>query len=255
MDKIFVSYLRVSTDRQGKSGLGKEAQREAVAQYVVGKGEVKFVEDESGTRNDRPELAKALEMCEVFNAVLIVGKLDRLAREVGFLLKLSKDCKENGIVFCDLPNADDGPVGKFIITQMASVAELEVGLIRKRTKDALAQAKKRYQAAAKRNTLREQGKLEGPMETVKQLGGKRVSDDRMAEIAAVGRPESLRVRQAKAAKKYKSLLPIIKRLKDEGTTSFQGIAKELNVLKVPTPRKGKGKQWTATQVMRVIRAS
>ena len=116
----------------------------------------------------------------------------------------------------------------------------------------MAQAKKRYQAASERNDLRAQGKLEGPMETVKKLGGKRVSDERMGEIAAVGRPESLRVRQARAAKKYKSLLPIIKRLREEGTTSLQGIARELNVLKVPTPRKGKDKQWTATQVRRVL---
>lgn len=250
----FVSYLRVSTDRQGKSGLGREAQREAVEQYVAGKGVIKFefVEDESGTRNDRPELAKALKMCEAFNAVLIVGKLDRLAREVDFLLKLSKDCKENGIVFCDLPNTDDGPVGKFIITQMASVAELEVGLIRKRTKDALAQAKKRYKSASERNVLREQGKLDGQMETVKKLGGKRVSDERMREIAEVGRPVSLSARQAKATKKRESLLPIIEQMKTDGTTSLLGIAKGLNALNVPTPRRGKGKQWTATQVQRIL---
>lgn len=255
MSKVFVSYLRVSTQRQGRSGLGVEAQREAVNQYVTGKGVVQyeFIEHESGTKSDRPELAKALHMCEAYNATLIVGKLDRLARETDFLLKLAKDCKENGIVFCDLPSADDGPVGKFIITQMASVAELEVGLIRKRTRDALAQAKKRHKEAAERNAEREQGNRAGEMEPVKRLGGKRVSDERMAEIAALGRAESLIVRQAKAAKKSASLRVIIQDIQANGTTSLLGIAKELNARNTPTPRKSNNsKGWTAVQVRRVL---
>jgi DNA invertase Pin-like site-specific DNA recombinase len=146
MDGRFVSYLRVSTDRQGKSGLGLEAQRDAVARFLDGgawtlAGE--FVEVETGKNNDRPELGKALERCRLTGATLVVAKLDRLARNARFLLSVVEGSGEGGVVFCDLPQLPPGPVGKFMVTQMAAVAELEAGLISQRTKAALAQAKAR----------------------------------------------------------------------------------------------------------------
>src|SRR5271167_2576117 len=84
MGDSFVSYLRVSTDKQGRSGLGIEAQRAAVSSYIAGFGAAplaEFVEDESGKRNDRPELARALTECRVRKATLVIAKLDRLARD------------------------------------------------------------------------------------------------------------------------------------------------------------------------------
>src|SRR5918994_1927226 len=94
----FVAYYRVSTDRQGKSGLGLAAQREAVQSYLNGGSWVladAVTEVESGKRNDRPELDRALRLCRLYGATLVVAKLDRLARNVAFLSKLM----ESGVDF------------------------------------------------------------------------------------------------------------------------------------------------------------
>src|ERR1700677_1968592 len=103
----FVSYLRVSTQRQGASGLGLEAQRETVRSYLNG-GSWSLVSEvlevESGKRNDRPELARALRLCRVHNATLLVAKLDRLARNVAFVSALMESGAE--FVAVDLPQAN-----------------------------------------------------------------------------------------------------------------------------------------------------
>src|SRR5215472_3491493 len=109
----FVSYIRVSTARQGRSGLGLEAQREAVRQFVAMRGGKiivpEFVEVESGKRNDRPELDKALKRCRVTGATLVVAKLDRLSRNAAFLMNL----RDSGVEFvaADLPDANTMTVG------------------------------------------------------------------------------------------------------------------------------------------------
>jgi len=142
----FISYLRVSTDQQGRSGLGLEAQRTAVTAYVAGAhGAVvaEYEEVESGSRDDRPQLALALAACRAHRAVLVIAKLDRLARNAAFLLAIVDGAGPGGIVFRDLPEVPAGAVGKFFITLMAAVAELERGLISQRTKAALAAAKAR----------------------------------------------------------------------------------------------------------------
>jgi DNA invertase Pin-like site-specific DNA recombinase len=142
----FVAYLRVSTEGQGRSGLGLEAQRQAVATYLAQHGGgllAEFQEIESGRKNDRPQLAAALACCRTRRAALLVAKLDRLSRDARFLLGLVEGAGEAGVVFCDLPRVPPGPMGRFLLTQMAAVAELEAGLTGQRTRAALAAAKAR----------------------------------------------------------------------------------------------------------------
>ena len=129
----FVSYLRVSTDRQGKSGLGLEAQRSAVESYLdSGRWKIikEFVEVESGRRSDRPKLAEALAMCRAHRAALVVAKVDRLARSQSFLSRILEAGVE--VRFCGLPQIE-GPTGRFLLQSMMAVAELEAGMISART--------------------------------------------------------------------------------------------------------------------------
>src|ERR1700745_1924108 len=139
----YVAYYRVSTDRQGKSGLGLQAQKAAVADRLHGgRWQIiaEFVEVESGKRISRPQLDAAIAACKKHKAKLIVAKLDRLSRNVSFLLKLIEAGVE--VLFADLPELN-GAMGKFVLITMANVAELEAGLISERTKAALKAAKAR----------------------------------------------------------------------------------------------------------------
>jgi DNA invertase Pin-like site-specific DNA recombinase len=137
--KSFILYRRVSTNRQGQSGLGLESQEETVRRYVAGQHGVvvgEFVEVESGKNNDRPQLTLALNECRRQKATLVVAKLDRLSRNAEFLLRL-----QNGnvdFVCCDCPNVD-----RFTVGILALVAQRERELISERTKSALQAAKKR----------------------------------------------------------------------------------------------------------------
>ena len=135
----FVTYYRVSTTRQGKSGLGLEAQEQATNDYItrVGGGIVESYTDvESGKKNNRPELEKALRKCRLTGAVLVIAKLDRLARNARFLLELQDSSIK--FVCCDMPEANDLTVGI-----MACLAQYESKLISERTKAALQAAKAR----------------------------------------------------------------------------------------------------------------
>src|SRR5271154_5005495 len=139
----FISYLRVSTTKQGKSGLGLEAQRAAVANYLNGgKWQIiaEFKETESGKRSDRPALDKALAAARVHRCPVVVANVSRLTRSVAFLSRLLEAGVD--VRFADLP-AIEGPTGRFMLQQMAAVAELEAGMISARTGAALAQAKRR----------------------------------------------------------------------------------------------------------------
>src|SRR4051795_3500540 len=130
----WVAYYRVSTQKQGASGLGLEAQREAVAGYLNG-GDwqlaAEFTEVESGRKNDRPELAKALVACRRIGATLIIAKLDRLARNVAFVSNLMESGVE--VTAADFPTAN-----RLAVHILAAVAEHEREMISARTKAALA---------------------------------------------------------------------------------------------------------------------
>jgi DNA invertase Pin-like site-specific DNA recombinase len=137
MRSRFIAYYRVSTDRQGKSGLGLDAQRKAVADFLDGgKWELvgEFTEIETGKRADRPELEKAIAECKKRRAKLIIAKLDRLSRNVAFIATLME--RRVDFLCCDNPTAT-----KFTIHILAAVAEFERDAISKRTRDALAVAK------------------------------------------------------------------------------------------------------------------
>jgi DNA invertase Pin-like site-specific DNA recombinase len=145
-----IAYYRVSTARQGESGLGLEAQRAKVQQMAAersGAVVAEFVEVESGRKADRPQLAAALAEARKRGAVVAVAKIDRLARDAEFVLRLSREAERNGMggfLFCDLPDVDaTTAAGRMVLTMMASVAEFEARRISERTRDALAAAKAR----------------------------------------------------------------------------------------------------------------
>jgi len=221
----FVSYLRVSTDGQGRSGLGLEAQRQAVAAHITqARGELvaEFQEVESGKRADRPQLAAALAACRTRRAVLVIAKLDRLARNARFLLSVVEGSGEAGVVFCDLPTVPAGPVGKFLVTQMAAVAELEAGLISQRTRAALTVAKARGV----------------------KLGNPRLVPATPA-MAAVAR----QTRSRQVAERTADVLAVLRQVQAEGAGSLRTIAAGLQARGVLTPA---GKMhWSATQVRRL----
>jgi DNA invertase Pin-like site-specific DNA recombinase len=219
----FVSYLRVSTERQGRSGLGLEAQRQAVTAYLNGgrwRIIAEHVEVESGRNAERPALDAALAEARLHRVPLVVAKVDRLTRSVAFLSKLLDSGVE--VRFCDLPQVE-GPAGRFMLNQMVAVAELEAGLISARTKAALAAAKARG----------------------KSLGG-----DRGVRLTDEARAAGTAHRAAKATDRARDLAPTIASLREAGITSASGIAKALNERGIPTARGGG--EWQATQVQRVL---
>ncbi len=145
-----IAYYRVSTVRQGQSGLGIEAQRAKVQELALARGATvvaEFTETESGRKADRPQLAAALAEARKRHAAVAVAKLDRLARDAEFVLRLSREAEANGLagfLFADLPDVDaTTSAGRMILTVMASVAEFEARRISERTRDALAAAKAR----------------------------------------------------------------------------------------------------------------
>ena len=214
----FVTYLRVSTDRQGKSGLGLEAQRKAVADYVTGKGQIaaEYVEVESGKRNDRPELARALSDAKKRGAVLLIAKLDRLARNVAFIANLLESGAE--VAAADMPEAN-----RFLLHVMAAVAEHEARAISDRTKAALEAAKARGVALGAQNPV-------------------------IREYLAGAAATSAQTRANKADGHAANVLPLIQTIQARGA-SLRQIATELNERGIKTARGG---QWHAMTVRNVI---
>ena len=226
----FVAYCRVSTEKQGRSGLGLEAQQQAINAFLRPGDRLMvpvFVEVESGKRSDRPELAKALAKCQATAATLLVAKLGPLARNAEFLLAIVEGSGQGGVVSCHLPTIPPGPVGKFLLTQMAAVAELEAGLISQRTRAAL-------QAAKARGTV---------------LGGVRPGQrSPTAEEQLRGAQAGAEARRLAADHAAHRAAPRVVALQAEGL-SLRGIAAALTAEGVPTPLRG---AWTATSVKRIL---
>lgn len=215
----YIAYYRVSTKRQGQSGLGLEAQKKAVSDFLGTRRHLlirEFVETESGTKSDRPELQAALEACRVHQARLVIAKLDRLARNASFLLSL----RDAGVDFvcCDMPDANRLTVGI-----LAMVAEDEADRISQRTKAAL-------QAAKARGV---------------KLGTAGAQNLRNREA---GSQRGNRVKIAKADQMAASLSSFVLPLRDQGL-SLRAIASELNDANIPTARGG---VWRAPQVRRLL---
>jgi DNA invertase Pin-like site-specific DNA recombinase len=211
--KKFIAYYRVSTDKQGRSGLGLEAQQQAVHFFLQSRGELiqSFTEIESGRKNDRPELLTALDECRKNKAVLVIAKLDRLARNVYFISGLM----ESGVEFVavDMPEAN-----RLTIHILAAVAEHEREMISQRTKAALQAAKKR---------------------------GVKLGSPTPKKGAAI----RSKVLQDKANRFATNTLPIIKELQGQGLTSYKSLAKALNVRGIPTAN---NRQWYGATVKNVL---
>src|SRR4051794_36660098 len=217
--KRFVSYLRVSTDRQGRSGLGLEAQRKAVADFLSGGRSdlvAEFVEVESGKRDDRPKLAEALATCGLYGATLVIAKLDRLARDAHFLLGLQKAGVD--FVAADMPTANRLTVGI-----MALVAEEEARMISARTKAALAAAKARGAKLGLANPAR--------------IDRHEVSAKGVAAVTA------------SADQHAANVLPIVRTIQAAGVMSLHAVADALNARGVNTARGGK---WYAATVRNML---
>ena len=210
----FVAYYRVSTDKQGASGLGLEAQRSAVLDFINGGTAnliAEFTETESGKRNDRPQLAEALKLCRKEKAKLVIAKLDRLARNVSFISNLM----ESGVDFVavDMPDAN-----RLTVHILAAVAEHEREMISQRTKAALQAAKAR---------------------------GVKLGSPDPKKGSAIG----VAVRKEQADQFAANAVPIIREIEASGVTSRLGIAKALNARGVQTARGGR---WYDSTVKNVL---
>jgi DNA invertase Pin-like site-specific DNA recombinase len=221
----FIAYYRVSTGKQAKSGLGIEAQRQAVANYLNGGNWriiAEFTEIESGKRSDRPALEKALAAARVRQVPLVVAKVDRLTRSVAFLSRLLEAGVD--VRFADLPMIE-GATGKFLLQQMAAVAELEAGMISARTKAALAAAKRR---------------------------GVKLGGDRGARLTAKARAAGNATMAQRARDRALDLAPTIAELQVGGCASLRAIAAGLEERGIPAARGGR---WSAVQVARLLEAA
>jgi DNA invertase Pin-like site-specific DNA recombinase len=215
----FVSYLRVSTERQGKSGLGLEAQRKAVLDFLNGGSwtlAAEYVETESGKRDDRPKLLAALAHAKSIGATLVIAKLDRLSRDAHFLLGLQRA----GVRFvaADMPEANEMVVGI-----MAVVAQAERKMISARTKAALEAAKAR--------------------------GVKLGNPNGAAHLRGLGNAAAAAGARSAAANRANDLAPIIAAIRAEGHASLNAIAAQLNERGILTARGG---EWHASTVRNLL---
>jgi DNA invertase Pin-like site-specific DNA recombinase len=210
----YIGYYRVSTQKQGKSGLGLDAQKKMVADFVaINGGEIvaEYTEIESGKRDDRPELMKAMKHADMISGKLLVGKLDRLSRDLHFITSLQKSRVD--FVVSDMPNCDS-----FSIHIYGAMAQKEREMISARTKAGLAAAKAKG----------------------KKLGTNNLNMELVKEASAKG----VRTRVQIAFDNAHKVVMTIRSMRSQGK-SLRAVAAELNKMGVPTPR---GCEWTATAI-------
>lgn len=215
----FIAYFRVSTAKQGRSGLGLEAQRAAVVAYAERNGAevlADYTEVESGANAQRPQLQRALAHCRLAGARLLVAKLDRLTRDVGFLAALQK-AGVVSFVAADMPEA-----GELETQLLTVVAGNELRRISERTRAALQAAKARGVVLGKPENLANQ---------------------------AEGSRRGNAVKTAKADDYARMVSQWIEDAREAGITSARGVASWLNERGIRAPRGG---DWSAAQVMRVV---
>jgi DNA invertase Pin-like site-specific DNA recombinase len=213
----YVAYYRVSTDRQGRSGLGLDAQRTAVDAFRNRSGGVlgaEFTEVQSGKDDDRPQLSEALKLCRLTNSTLLIAKLDRLSRNVAFLATLQQAGTK--FVACDLPEANE-----LVVHILAAVAQAERKAISERTKAALAAARQR---------------------------GIRLGNPRLKAGSRESARVAARTRVLQARERASELREIIEHTKREGLTTLRQIAERLNELGIATPQ---GARWHANSIRRI----
>jgi Site-specific recombinases, DNA invertase Pin homologs len=219
LQRRYVAYFRVSTARQGRSGLGLEAQQATVRDFLRQTGgtlKAEYVEVQSGKDDHRLKLAEALKLCRLTHSTLLIAKLDRLSRNAAFLLTL----QESGVRFvaCDLPDMNETVVGI-----MAVMAQAERKAISERTKAAL--------AAAKRRGV----KLGNPeLQPGTKASARRAS--KAAQVIAKDRAEELR--------------DVMEDARRQGCSSLREYAAHLNGLGIATPRGG---EWAAASVARLMK--
>lgn len=221
----YVAYYRVSTDQQGRSGLGLKAQQTDVHNYLADNGGellAEFEEVASGRRLSRPKLQAALSLCRVHGAALVVAKLDRLSRNAAAIEEILSSNVQ--VIFLDVPSSSSGAVSLFMVQQMAVMAQLESDLISQRTKDAL-------QAAKARGV---------------KLGGDRGYRPTRESIL-----KGAEARRKKADAHAADLALIVRDIINSGHASLARIAKELERRGIPTPsRTG---SWKPTMVSRLLK--
>ncbi|MCG7352186.1 recombinase family protein [Roseomonas mucosa] len=215
----FVAYYRVSTDKQGRSRLGLDAQREAVARHAAGAGGsviAAFEEVESGRKDDRPQLALAMAECRLRRCTLLIAKLDRLARDAHFLLGLEKAGVE--FLAADMPYAN-----RLTIGVMALVAEEEARATSVRTKAALAAARAR---------------------------GVRLGNPQLKPGDSATAAEARAAWSSAAGRRATEVRPYLEAARRAGATTLQELADALTARGVRTPRGKEG--WRPWQVRRVL---
>lgn len=227
----YIAYYRVSTKRQGKSGLGLAAQEQMIQQHIAAHGGelvAAYTEIESGKVDDRPELAAAIHHADLIGGRLLVGKLDRISRDLHFITSLQKSHTE--FTVCDMPNCDS-----FTINIYGALAQREREMISSRVKDALDRKKAWYKA--NEADLKAAGLRH-------RLGTDNLDKSKSAEYRQQGVAAIKAAADSFAAK----VLPTIQRLQGEGM-GLRQTATELNRQGIKTAR---GKEWTPTAVKNII---
>jgi len=217
LQRRYVAYYRVSTERQGRSGLGLDAQKAAVADFLTTDGMLRdeFVEVQSGKDNRRPKLSEALKLCRLTRSTLLIAKLDRLSRDAAFLLTL----QNAGTRFLAVDNPD---CNETVVGILAVIAQAERKAISERTRNAL--------AAAKRRGVR--------------LGNPRLKPGTSATALAASKAA-----QESARTRAEELRELVEDARSRGCDSLRSIAHHFNGLGIDTPRGGR---WAAASVARLL---